>query len=272
MLYFIEGKKTWTPDLLAEFGLSRLIESPISRECMTGPEGHPGLVVCDEAIGRKPLFQVAGQTWVKRFGYPTTWLGCWDDWRPEPKHLARVGQLPGPSVKLLDGNLWQLPLIRTWLGDADEPLASRTCLPQSLRLHPETGKLVSGDIIREYKELWDVSCDIVTGLLEQSMSGETSLVLDEKGDRFVELVLQTNYRISKDEIGFLSLLSQQTFSEVAIKPIEFDIVLDQLKNYQSRLETGGASSQTQDDTDTNSGETPPTEAASSEAIAQHLGS
>lgn len=272
MLYFIEEAKAASPALLEKHGLAKLIVQPMSRECMNGPGGTAGVVVMDQSCvspDRMPKYQRESQRWEKRFGFDGTWLGCWENWKPTSEHFARSKQVPGNTIKLDDGNIWTVPLIRTWMDDVESnQVLHSCCLPRSYRRSPETGNLVPGEVITEYRDLWSAACEIANAMLEQLFGGHTRIEVDQ-ADKFVEKVLATNYRVSLDEIGFLGLLNDSSYGEVIRLALDWPVLVERLKNWESR-QTGGTP-QTQVDTDSTSGKRQPI-AELNTATIQQLGS
>lgn len=272
MLYFIEGAKAVSSGLLEKHGLAKIIVQPMSRECMNGPGGTAGVVVMDQSCvssDRMPKYHRESQRWEKRFGFDGTWIGCWDNWQPTPEHLARSKQVPGKEIKLDDGNQWIVPLIRTWMDDieANQVLPS-CCLARSYRRSHETGNLVPGEVVAEFRDLWLAACDMSNVMLEQLFGGNTRIEVDQ-ADKFVERVLSTNYRVSLEEIGFLGLLNDNSYGEVIRMALDWSTLMERLKNWESR-QTGGTP-QTQVDTDSTSGKRQPI-AELNTATIQQLGS
>lgn len=263
MIYFIPNAKVVCRELLEIHGLQTLVTSAQSRETMRGPNDGPGLLV---ASGNLPADQMSfapdRQTWKKRFG-SDAWIGIDLD-APKQLHrdLLRDKQVRGQSIILSDGNAWLVPVLRSFdANQLDGPFAYRVNLERVLEQDPETGRMVPGDVIPQYEDVWEQALEIGDCLLKQVTQGANAATLDDELlEDFVANVLHINYRLHKPELSLLKLLTTETLVRVMQIAIDWDTLETNLKNRVSRLVSGG--------TNTESGETLPTEESTTKRTAR----
>ncbi len=226
MLYFIEGIKATSKDVLEQHGLDHLVGNQAGgRESGTGPGGKPGCLVVDQSRFKRIQFSPDQQTWEPRFGYPGTWVGMWNDSPPGPEELASEKQLDGPVVRLLDGNLWQIPLLREWsLFEGD--VVYECCLPRVFMQCQETGRLKPGDVVRQYRQLWDDSVTVTEAMLGGGRSDNDPEFDSRFLDQFLGSLLAANYQVSLTEISLLQLIDEGLSGEVIRASIGWQSVLD----------------------------------------------
>lgn len=252
LLVFVPGAKTLNAAVRAEHGLHTLMPSgPIHREVQRGPDGA-GIMVAENLAGaaERLQFNESLQSWSPRFGL-SSFVGHWNDAKPSPTTLARQSLVDGERVQLLDGQDWQVPRLRKWI-EQDERVTHTTPLPRVLKQDPDSGHLVSGPVVPEYRELWEQSLTIAQQLLDQAAGTGAASLDDEQLNAFVVGLLQTNYKIDLSVLSHLELLSMQHFSQVVYSALDWQTLQATLQKQLSRRTSGGMN--------TESGATPPNEA------------
>jgi hypothetical protein len=139
--------------------------------------------------------------------------------------------VPGNVVELADGSHWLIPR-----GVAFNGTTIGESLPRMIDVD-ETGQWIIGDVQPKFTELWEATkivYDAWIGALatseQESNEGQrtVSMTLEDELD-FVELCLQTNYRVSRFEMGMLGLLDRETPSVVLLALIDWPTYLDAIK-------------------------------------------
>jgi hypothetical protein len=133
---------------------------------------------------------------------------------PTPADLARADQIPGKSLTLADGHRWLVPNARiiTEFGGV-------VCnLKSSFDLDDETGDWIRGQVLPQYRKIWDHATAYVDSrnqAIEKAEPGE--LVSWEIPDwqRMVVDALQVNYRVSARELATLGVLVTGLAQDVA---------------------------------------------------------
>ncbi len=238
MLYYIDNENACSDELLAKHGLTDLVPSPGGRQFLGGGPGEkPGYVLHDNSFGGTPRYEKEKQVWVPRFGFPGTYVGYWKDSPPGPNELKREKIVAGQPVELLDGQRWVVPLLREWR-EQDDQIPFEIKLPRVLSRDEDTGRLVMGDVVRPFRDLWQNSCAIADELLEQFKGGKVVIDTDQL-DSFVAALLGLNYRVSLDEIGLLGLLDFARYHEIVLCALDWHRLRELLGNLQRRLDTAG---------------------------------
>lgn len=249
MLYFIPDAKAMSAGLLAEHGLDRLLIPSSHRETLRGPGGQAGLIVGDNTLPPDRLrYDEQKQTWSPRFGL-TSLVGTHSDHPITPEKLARPQQLPGEEITLLDGRRWRVPLLRKW--EDDEQLCFRTELPRVVQQSPETGRFILGEVVPQYRSLWQRSLAIGQYMMEQLQHSKSAELDDDEIHQFACDLLAVNYRVDASVLSHLRLLTPELLGAILRSALDWDTLRAHLKNRLSRLTSGG--------TNTESGETLPTE-------------
>jgi hypothetical protein len=260
MLYFIDDEPSISEGLLEKHGLRSLLPQPMHRQFLGGgPGGKKGLVLCDDSRGQTPTFNPEGQRWVKRFGFPGTYVGIDNSSPPSPQMLAKETALPGVDVTLLDGQRWTIPLLRQWR-ESDEKILFDCQLPTVLERDQKTGRMVSGPVIHPLRSLWERSCEIADDLMDQMQGGQMRFDSDAL-DGFIGDLFSINYRLTLDEIGLLGLLDVSLYSDVLFAALDWHQLRALVGNLQRRLIRAGAS-EGSSGSSSKSGQTPSTEADS----------
>lgn len=268
MLYFLPDARSCNAATLATHGLSAVIDRPSYREVTRGPSGSSGVVVCQADSVENLRFDPT-QKWAKRFG-SEAWIGFDPASRPGPKTLARETMQPGVTLTLADGDRWVIPQLRSFdAQQLDGPFSYSCNLDRTLSQDPDTGRMVPGEVIPQYRHVWDAAIKIGEALLDQ-LRGRDAKVADLPEDsleQFVADVLQINYRVGMPEISQLGLLTVSMQAAVMRAAIDFDTLRANLGNRLRRAGLGtptttpaAATPTDSPDGNTASGETPPTEA------------
>jgi len=231
-LYFIPGKvKTMSLSRadVNDAGLGYAFESsPVCCGTKAGPNEEAGTVIASVAsiAGRRIGYYPKQQTWMEIPRSPC-WIGWFNDAIPQPQNLRREDMLPGPSVRLSDGNWWQIPLARAVSSD-EEDYEVQSAIPAA-RVLDESGQWVRGAPEARYAKLWDVANEVWDSVLEATESiSDDKMELSFETDACV-LALQANYRVASIEISVLGLLTDQTVSKIIKAMIGIDRLLERLK-------------------------------------------
>lgn len=206
-LYFIEGKKTVTPDDLAAASLAYAFEGPFSfREVGGGPGGRAGVVV---GAGSDVGYYPDRQTWLPIPGGPDGVFGGYDPSSPpKPADLARIEQIEGYAVDLADGDEWLVPVARCF------PAGSM--LPQALTIGPD-GKVVRealpkfADACRDADRLWNYFRS-ENGLADDGEKIEP--IDDDEMFGLAVRILALNYRVGPIEVSELKLLTTKNIRRI----------------------------------------------------------
>lgn len=187
-------------------------------------------------------FDAEKQTWRKipeKFTTRELWIGWWNDDRPGVSDLVRKNQLPGRMVELLNGERWQVPILRKW--EYEDRLQFSTTLPTIIDFN-DVGELVIGDVAPQYKQVWDLSLRVA----QRVVFGDASVEFDEV-IALAGPLLGLNYRVSIIEVVMLGLISTQEAQTIVRAALDLDTFEELLKNFQSRLISGGTNSHSGDD-------------------------
>lgn len=256
ILYFLPDVHSWTSDTPSQFGLDRVIDSaPTRRETHDGPSGGPGMLIgLDRDHPERIAYRKDEQTWVRRFG-SEAWMGFYTDTPPGPLDLERPHQVDGPTLRLSDDSEWVIPRLRLFdQSEGAESLTWRVMLEQSIDQDPETGRLILGQVVRKYAEIWDKATPIADSIEAQILQGKNATIADDVYEQFPADLLNLNYRIDLPEIAMLRLLSTVTIRRITQLALDIDTLRRNLGNLHRRVIRSGT-------LNTESGATPPTEAA-----------
>lgn len=194
---------------LARVGLADFVQNAEVIPEPEGPDGTGGAIFawwnprCRQ-IGYRPV----EQRWINAETY---WIGFWNAENPTPQELARPYQEPGKMLRMGDGQSWLLPTLDR--------------LDKSLILADDgTWRF---EVQRRHHQLWLDS-------LEWAKRFEPTIGNDRKvevnfGDvaDFVVGVLRLNYRLTREVVSELRLLSietlQQAFSAIVGFPVAMGV-------------------------------------------------
>lgn len=247
LLYFVPEAKALTPQVIAAHGLQHLAGRASHRETFRGPRGS-GLLVAENTVAAELLsYSATEQTWTERFGLDSL-VGHWHAHPVTPLSVMREQTIDGPFVQLLDGQAWQIPLLRQWR-PGDDVLVVDCKLPRVMEQSPSNGRFVLGSVIPRYRQLWEQSLEIAQQVLAQVSTSARAELDDDQVNQFVIDLLAVNYRVDASIVSHLQLLTPTHCGEIVCAALDLDTLRRSLKNLYSRRTSGG--------TNTGSGELPP---------------
>lgn len=203
-LYFVEGRDTLSPADAERLGLSYAFPNGIAHvRCGTGPGSINGVVASAEADHCG--FYPDAQEWrIYRFEGPKIWVGWRRDKRPRPNDLSKHRErLAGHQVRMADGSEWLVPCA---LSVGSNGYMRRT-VPSTLKLNEE-GQWISGDVLPEYRRLWEIANKWFDHWVNASQQGQSLLSASEAVDMCCE-ALAVNYRVTRAECATLGLFDDQ---------------------------------------------------------------
>lgn len=139
-----------------------------------GPDGQAGVLVSFPLIGR-PLpvarYTPERQSW--RQISPAVWIGTDSDpvsgveTIPTPEQLERPNSFGCENVRMADGSIWEVPVLREPVFDGQMlPIEQHeTSLPNSFYRDP-AGRWRS-QVVAEYQSIWNESKEFFVALVEQ---------------------------------------------------------------------------------------------------------
>lgn len=205
------------------------------------PSGVPSMLFADERRHKRPASYLKDeQTWRKMpafEGRPELWLGYWNESKPTPADLARAQQVHGPSIRLADGNQWQVPIVRR-LDPATQAWESR--LPAYLDFD-DTGHPVRGKPINGYAYLWDLTTPLVDARFAADAAEEPEVAAQSVWKAAVGL-LQANYVVDLPELVMLQALSDDDLAIIIAVACRYETLLtwlDMQKKSESPAEASG---------------------------------
>ena len=251
-IYFLPGKVAWRPEMAAEYKLDEVLEGPPRRrEITVGPGGKSGLLIGDKSLTDAQLeYHPNQQTWKPRFG-SDAWIGFTTDAPPKPLSLERAHMIPGKPLTLGDGQSWMVPELRMFdRSEGSESLLWTCTLEQTIDQDPQTGRLILGEVVPRYADVWEMACTVGDAIESQIMQGQDAKVPDEIANMLPIRLLSLNYRVGAPEVMVLKLLSTLTLPRITQIGLDIDTLRRNLGNVHRRILASGA-------LDTKSGETQP---------------
>lgn len=212
LLYFFPAVelKTLAPgerfsrEILARYGLEGVLgDLPVSA-CSRNNyvaailDGASGAMLSPNTAGQPPVrfgYYPELQTWHKVRSDPPLWIGIDREHPPGPADLARPNMVPGHPVKLADGNLYQIAVIRSPVRD--------TCLPRDM--YRDAAGEFCMSVQQEHLDLWQRS-EPLWDMIYSEASDARRMAFAEILDRSIEL-LGVNYRYSHAEQAALRLIT-----------------------------------------------------------------
>lgn len=211
--YFIPTEQTSTcpPELLAEFMLDGVIDTPELCPVRSGPAGQPGIVVVDRSLSKTPIrYRPNEQIWRQSFD-TDAWIGYEAPTPPRMHTLARANMLPGRRVRLCSGEQIEIPIARRYI-EADGHVFRTTALPKSLGRDQETGQWVPKDVVAKYKTLDNLLVGYTEALAEayQHVDDDAPIVRFEYAPLpdLIVAAIAANYRVGPDEVDILGIYDQ----------------------------------------------------------------
>lgn len=222
---FMPNAKSLTPSLRAQHRLDEILPASetVTREVVDSHHG-PGLL-CGWKTTQTDLLRISseGQRWSNRWQY-SSMIGTWESHPVLPTIIRRQNTLPGPSVTLLDGQQWTIPLLRSW--HESDPLPRWTNeLPRLLGQSTETGELTVGDVIPKYTELFDRSIRIADSLL----GGDAGQMQDTDAQQFAIDLLSVNHHVDTSVVIHLQLLHAGLCGEIIRAALDLQTLSAALK-------------------------------------------
>jgi len=182
---------------------------PNQRNC-TGPDKQSGYVY---TTAEKAGYYPEDQQWVEADGF---WVG-FD--ATTPKQLERKKMLTGRAVELA-GHQWQIPIARSF--DETGP-AWVDRLERYFRYDPKEGKWEWGDVVREYRHVWDNAWRWWELWYHENSKAEHAEnehyqapepMGEQELQELAASMLSVNYRVGPLEISLLELLTTSTMRQI----------------------------------------------------------
>ncbi len=227
-LYFLPGVGGCSEQMLLKLGLYDRFIGPngtlggwVRRACDSGPGGKGGCLISG---GQRPpdFFADARQTWVEsaRPDGTVVWIGIENAQTPPgPDDLILPTNIQGPFVTLGDGNLWRVPMVKRWDGEAFEHVLS---LPQKIAVRIEGGKRrITHEVIPAFQPLLAIGERVWDSFLNG-----TPMPLDGVFEDAVTL-LAANYRLGAEEVSLLGLLDPESAQEVLRAAVDIRALQEQ---------------------------------------------
>jgi hypothetical protein len=208
LLYYVPNQTSVTHKRLPAIGLEYAFNGSVAcRQTGHGPDGQPAGVILgrDEDMGSLGYYPDR-QDWqpVLDLPDPGAWVGKFKTDVPKPEELAREEMLEGHSVKMHDGQWWQIPVLRAI--DTEPELAFRCAAPRPFTYLGE-GKWGLGPIDQKFERAYQIACDWYDQLVGQ-IDEEKDTAEFEIDDAIsaATVALSINYRIDNNEASLLGLL------------------------------------------------------------------
>lgn len=209
---------------LGELGLRGL--SDIAPSVTDWPNGPDGAGICVSWIPpasgpeqRPPLqYQPDRQRWesAKKCGERPAgafWIGIEQDRPPRPDDLAREKRFAGSDIVLEDGNSWRVAAVEQ--------------LPHLLGID------AAGDVVEtvraDYREFYEAANQVFTWLANDAIP-------HADGFDFCCRALAVNYRLNRDVIDFLGLLSTEQLGPIAMAAVQFEAILESIAESQKKTD------------------------------------
>jgi len=200
-IYFIPGVPGCNEEMLAARGLLSRLSGPggIVQHGITawrdGPDGN-GVAI---AVTCEPArYEPETQVWQEG---PQFHTGMDANARPTPADVERELGYNGHEVRLLDGNMWRVPLLRRW---DDEKREHISALPKVLRsVKDANGRFGLKLAVAKSHEKIDELAETIWQAFLTKMTWSTDLLFQTAAQ-----LLSQNYRIGIEEIGLLGLLDE----------------------------------------------------------------
>lgn len=240
-VFYIEPEGGGMPkaEELEDLGISARWPEGVSRKPGPGPDGRKGVIACggsEEGLRamKRAIEQPDAVTWEAMAS--NAWIGFFLDDLPKEHELRRPDTVPGEIVAMGDEHEragWVVPVLAT------TEYASAS-LPKSYRLCEETEELEL-ETKKQYQPLEQLSMRMWRQTMAQKRLTERNIFLPTDGDEAAEIsylqelesemsgeaffsnaeryklaidTLAINYRVGKEEVGFMQLLDTETLEEV----------------------------------------------------------
>jgi hypothetical protein len=215
-----------TPARLQKLGLGYAIAGNLENSGVNtnSPSGRPGNIFADTTRheGKRAGYFPDQQSWSK-LPQADLWVGYWNDAKPGPGDLERPKQLRGIQLMLADGGAWNIPVVRSFDGEANE---WRSELP-SAWVCDENGNLVPGSTPKAiHAHLWDLTAPLADKLFAVASGESVEWPTDGEVGKAVVALLQTNYVIGAGEIAALELIGGEEAFAVVAGATRYDILYE----------------------------------------------
>jgi hypothetical protein len=238
-LYFIPRCNQCSRETIASVGLDAVLDAnPLTAKVLAnGPDGGPGLLLCDRSYNHVPQMQADRQKWraAPKRGADRApfWVGIINDNPPAPTTLARTKQLDGAVVTMHDGSKWTVPRLIEWRDNDGDGLVYDHKLPRILDINDD-GQLVPTRIDPAYQAIWDEGWRLHDALTGKAADCGAAVMTVIESHEFACRVLNLNYRVTALEVAMLGLFDDSLPIEVARIAIDDAKFWDALKNQGGR--------------------------------------
>jgi len=222
---FFAGKQSNSGSCLRSVGLADFVDD--ATEVQTVIDGVPGLLVgWGEGIG----YDAAKQRWID--SGQAYRIGFWIDKPCVPKDLERRSLFAGYSIRLSDGNHWQIPAAAE--------------LPATLRLldgHWKTCRKPQFDHFWTQSERW-FRYYMLQAFDEKAILAESGMDPQQLRDDWAEFAvfcLRQNYRITPliaSELGLIDTENMLMITTAAVDGMQIDEVLREFETLKEREQAG----------------------------------
>lgn len=205
LVYYLPGKGAVSEKNVLDAGLGYAYVKKLAHVGMSsGPDGKSGAAFLLAEGSLAPLADAATRrkTWTQ-IPNSAAWVGYDPDNRPAPAELARAERIGGHMTRLADGQEWLVPVARE--------LGGGSALPR--RLSWDGASWTPGDVLPQYRRLWEAACRAFDQLLGVEGHGDMAMLLSEECDLAAQ-ALCCNYRVGPAEISLLGLFATGTQAAV----------------------------------------------------------
>lgn len=261
-LYYIPGPQIDPRDGKLSYAFD---DKPIVRGCQKGPDGGNGHVYLDtHSDAGKVGYYADRQEWIE-VPYLGCWAGFYVDDPPREAELRRKVQLKGRHI-VLRGEPWLIPVARhfeTLPSSNGKAMFAPVCdLPRVLKCNYETGEWCPGEVRRQYRPLWDAalrfwdiwsnglfSDDAETNVDKEIMERLEAIpdIDRDEQENMLELVLGSNYRISRVELSLLELVATDEWGDILETITDIGGFIEHLKKNPFLQESSSTDSGLADD-------------------------
>jgi len=211
VLYYVPDVGTMKAERACELGLGHVFaEGDLTYAgWQNGPSG-PGVLFAHGQAG----FEAASACEWTAAPDAAYWIGFLRSDLPRPQDLVRVKVMLGHPVRLADGNLWTVPVIRY--------IDGATALPR--RLTWDGQGWTPEDVIGRHADLFAQLCHAWDVMMAELAKDESlRITISETADLAVRL-LQINYRLGPAEVSVLGLLDTQTEGEIVLAGMDWPAI------------------------------------------------
>ena len=244
-LWYFPGAGSRSAINLDELGLTDVVPSDSAfAQVANGPDKGSGGILC------KPEgfsgYREADQTW-RECAAGAFCIGYTTANPPGPSDLARDRIVNGHNVELEDGNLWKVPLARSYDGDSRLPKA--VCM--------DAQGSVTSEVMPKYSGVCALAEEIFNSIQEND--GNVKMPSNEAWVEASAQILSVNYRIDKWGITVLGLLSTYNLASIVEALVDVPTFLEifEQENALEKKSPDSESSTTTDGSEEIEESTPP---------------